>query len=99
MKVRNLPYPFLRGQPLKTLLDYEPVISNLSHIFLLLHNDKINVKVQKRSTGCKYPCFVLELPLCDQKIFSPQNINILLSSKQVLNEDKDKYPPHERRLV
>ena len=27
-------------------------------------------------------------------IFSPQNINILLSNKQVLNEDKDKYQPH-----
>ena len=37
--------------------------------------------------------------MCDQKIFSPQNINILLSSKQVLNEDKDKYQPHERRLT
>ena len=57
-----------------------------------------NDKVQKRSTGCKCPCFVLELPMCDQKIFSPHNINILLSSKQVLNENKDKYQLHKRRL-
>ena len=26
-------------------------------------------------------------------------MNTLLSSKQVLNEDKDKYQPHERRLI
>ena len=50
------------------------------------------------STGCNCPSFVLELPMCDQKIFSPHNSNILLSSKQVLNEKKDKYQPHERRL-
>ena len=36
--------------------------------------------------------------MCDQKIFSSHNINILLSSKQVLNENKDKHQPHERRL-
>ena len=51
--------------------------------FYFLPNDKI------MSTGCKCLCFVLELPMCDQNIFSPHNINILLSSKQLLNENKD----------
>ena len=79
------------------MLDYEPVISNLSHILLFLPNDKIMLKC-KKVHRIKCSCFVLELPMCDQKIFSPHNINILLSSKQVLNKNREKYQPHERRL-
>ena len=39
--------------------------------------------------GYKFPCFVLPLPMCDQQVFSPHIINILLPSEQVLNEKKE----------
>ena len=55
----------------------------MNHSFLIFHiYFYSNVKVQKRSTGCKCPCFVLELPMCDQKMFSPHNININIIVKQ-----------------
>ena len=69
MKVRNLPYPFLRGQPLKTLLDYEPVISNLSHIFLLLHNDKIMLKCKKGPQDVSTLVLFLNSPCVTKKYF------------------------------
>ena len=55
-------------------MDHEPVISNLSHIFLFLPNDKIMLKCKKAPSALgakrsKCPCFVLELPKCDKKSF------------------------------
>ena len=77
---------------------------NLSFlIFHIYFYSWIMTKKAKRSSGCKCPCFVLELPMCDQKLFSPHNINILLSSKQVLNmswtrTNTNHIYMHERRL-
>ena len=47
----------------------------------------------------KFPYFVLPIPMCDQQVFPPHIIDILLSSKQVLNENKDKYQTCVRETV
>ena len=72
-----------------------------SHIpvyFFSLPNDKIMFKCT-RLTGYKIPCFDLPLPMYDQQVFSSHNINILLSTEQVLNENKDKCQPHAMDIV
>ena len=52
------------------------------------------------STGCiKLSCFVLELFMCDQEVFSAHNIFIIMSGEQVLSENQDKYQPHVKEIA